>query len=225
VHPLLVKRAKAGDDVYLETVLPVNIGGDLAIPPGTFVQGRIEGIKRSGWLNRKLDLQMRLTTLIFANGYTVNVPGGLDAPPGTEGVNYTHDGAVPATAAAVALPVAGSLAGVAAGGVRAAAIGGGIGAVASAAILLTMLAHDRNAFISDATPITMILESPVTLDRDRVQDAWRALPVGYGVRNGYGAANGYPAAASTGNTTWGVCHTPDIPGTSPIPGTDYACSN
>ena len=41
-EPILAKSAKAGDSVYAETAFPVALNNQMAIPPGTFVQGQID---------------------------------------------------------------------------------------------------------------------------------------------------------------------------------------
>src|SRR2546430_12143522 len=42
------KTAKPGDGVYMETSFPVSIDNTMAIPAGTYVQGVIDNVKRSG---------------------------------------------------------------------------------------------------------------------------------------------------------------------------------
>jgi hypothetical protein len=40
-HAILAKTAKIGDDVYAESTFPVAVNGQMAIPPGTYVQGQM----------------------------------------------------------------------------------------------------------------------------------------------------------------------------------------
>src|ERR1700747_3569720 len=42
------KTAKVGDGVYMCTSFPVSIDNVMAIPAGTYVQGVIDNVKRSG---------------------------------------------------------------------------------------------------------------------------------------------------------------------------------
>ncbi len=73
--PILAKTAKAGDSVYAETAFPVAVKNQMAIPPGTYVQGQIDTLLRPGWLSPHAQFQMRFTKIIFANGYTVELGG------------------------------------------------------------------------------------------------------------------------------------------------------
>jgi len=73
--PILAKTAKAGDSVYAETAFPVAVSNQMAIPPGTYVQGQIDTLTRPGWLSPHAQFQIHFTKIIFANGYTVELPG------------------------------------------------------------------------------------------------------------------------------------------------------
>jgi hypothetical protein len=74
-NPILAKTAKAGDSVYAETAFPVAVNNQMAIPPGTYVQGQIDTLTRPGWLSPHAQFQIHFTKIIFANGYTVELPG------------------------------------------------------------------------------------------------------------------------------------------------------
>ena len=80
-EPILAKSAKAGDSVYAETAFPVAVNNQMAIPPGTFVQGQIDSLTRPGWLSPHAQFQIHFTKIIFASGYTVELvgPQNLDA--------------------------------------------------------------------------------------------------------------------------------------------------
>ncbi|MGA2606930.1 MAG: hypothetical protein ABSH01_05660 [Terriglobia bacterium] len=73
--PILAKTAKAGDSVYAQAVFPVAVNNQMAIPPGTYVQGQIDTLTRPGWLSPHAQLQIHFTKIIFANGYTVELAG------------------------------------------------------------------------------------------------------------------------------------------------------
>src|SRR5690242_15722935 len=78
------KSAKPGDGVYLETSFPVSIDNTMAIPAGTYVQGVIDNVKRSGRIKGRAEVLFHFTTLILPNGYTVSVPGSVDDVPGAD---------------------------------------------------------------------------------------------------------------------------------------------
>jgi len=74
-EPILAKSAKAGDSVYAETAFPVAVNNQMAIPPGTYVQGQIDTLTRPGWFSPHAQFQIHFTKIIFANGYTVELVG------------------------------------------------------------------------------------------------------------------------------------------------------
>jgi hypothetical protein len=78
---ILAKTAKVGDDVYAESAFPVAVNGQMAIPPGTYVQGQIDTLARPGIFSPHAQFQIHFTKLIFANGYTVFIPSLPSATP------------------------------------------------------------------------------------------------------------------------------------------------
>ncbi|HTV58489.1 MAG TPA: hypothetical protein VMJ93_06425 [Verrucomicrobiae bacterium] len=87
------KSAKPGDPIYAVTDFPVLVNNQIAIPPGTYVQGQIDSLTKPGWLSPHAQFQMHFSKLIFANGYTVSLP----EPPN---VTAANDPAIAAYAAA-----------------------------------------------------------------------------------------------------------------------------
>jgi hypothetical protein len=73
--PILSRTAKPGESVYAETAFPVAVNSQIAIPPGTYVEGQIDSMARPGWLSPHAQFQIHFTKIIFANGYTVVLPG------------------------------------------------------------------------------------------------------------------------------------------------------
>jgi hypothetical protein len=74
-RPEWAQSAKDGDAIYAQTSFPVVAGGGMAIPAGTYVEGTIESVTRP---TRKLDhaeIQVLFTKIVFANGYTLELPG------------------------------------------------------------------------------------------------------------------------------------------------------
>jgi hypothetical protein len=70
-RPVWAKTAKPGDSIYAETVFPVAINNQMAIPTGTYVEGQIDSLSQPGWLSPHAQFQIHFTKLIFADGYTV----------------------------------------------------------------------------------------------------------------------------------------------------------
>ncbi|MGH9828349.1 MAG: hypothetical protein ACREDR_34425, partial [Blastocatellia bacterium] len=73
--PLWAGTAKPGDSVYAVTAFPVAINNQMAIPPGTYVEGQIDTMSGPHWLSPHAQFQFHFTKIIFANGYTIELPG------------------------------------------------------------------------------------------------------------------------------------------------------
>src|SRR5258708_4886500 len=84
--PIYTKTARVGDGVYCESTFPVTQENQMAIPAGTYVKGRITHIQRPGRVKGRAELQVHFTSMIFPNGYTVDLPGTLEGTPGS----YNH---------------------------------------------------------------------------------------------------------------------------------------
>jgi hypothetical protein len=73
--PVWAKTAKAGDPVYSQTNFPVTVGSNIAIPPGTYVEGTLQSVTKPTKKVKLAQLQVAITKIIFANGYTIELPG------------------------------------------------------------------------------------------------------------------------------------------------------
>lgn len=74
VNAIWTNKARVGDAVYAQTTFPVIAGGQAAIPPGTYVQGKILALARPGWFTPHAQLRIEFTKLIYADGYAVELP-------------------------------------------------------------------------------------------------------------------------------------------------------
>jgi hypothetical protein len=72
--PVWAKSAHIGDPIYAVSAFPVSINNLMAIPPGTYVEGQIDYIVRPTRKTNRAEFQMHFTKLIFANGYTADLP-------------------------------------------------------------------------------------------------------------------------------------------------------
>jgi hypothetical protein len=81
--PVWAKSVKLGADVYSLTAFPVAINNQIAIPAGTYAQGTIDAMTMPSWRSAHAAFQMHFTKLVFANGYTVELPAGTSSTPGT----------------------------------------------------------------------------------------------------------------------------------------------
>src|SRR5258708_4518645 len=80
--PIYTKTARVGDGVYCESTFPVTQENQMAIPAGTYVKGRITHIQRPGRVKGRAELQVHFTSMIFPNGYTLDLPVTLEGTPG-----------------------------------------------------------------------------------------------------------------------------------------------
>ena len=84
-RPVLAKTAKVGDTIYAQVVFPVAVNNRMAIPAGTYVEGQIDSLSRPGWLSPHAHFQIHFTEIIYADGYTVQIPSSpkqnLGQPP------------------------------------------------------------------------------------------------------------------------------------------------
>jgi hypothetical protein len=209
------KTMHAGDDFYAQTIFPVIVGSEIAIPQGSFVQGKIEKLVRKG---SRGELQVRTTSVIFSNGYVAVIPGSsnLRSDDGTALLD-PGNGAKAGVVAATAVPVGGALIGAAAAGVKGAAIGGGAGLGVGVVAAILLLSHAKNFVLDAGTPLDIVLQQPLSLDKNRVSDAVRfasahpPAPVPIPRRR---LEPPMPPPTST-------CYTPGTPGTPDIyiPGT------
>ena len=62
------RTARDGDFVYLRTASPISIGGQIAVPVGSYVQGVVAQAKQSGRVKGRAELGIRLETLTLASG-------------------------------------------------------------------------------------------------------------------------------------------------------------
>lgn len=91
VSPIKNKSTRVGDTVRAQVAFPITIGGQIAIPAGTYVEGTVQTIRAKRAKPNTAGLKIHFTRLIFANGYTValdaintaTVDGGIDHEPGS----------------------------------------------------------------------------------------------------------------------------------------------
>src|ERR1700720_5001646 len=67
------RGAKPGDSVYLQTSFPITQTNRIVIPVGSYLRGELLESKRPGKVKGRGEFRMKLNTLIFPNGYTVDL--------------------------------------------------------------------------------------------------------------------------------------------------------
>ena len=72
------RTAVAGNLVYLETAIPIAIGGQIVVPAGSYVQGTVSMSKRGGRVSGRAQLAIRLDTLTLPSGKMLHISPRLD---------------------------------------------------------------------------------------------------------------------------------------------------
>ena len=168
------RSAKPGDSVYFRTSFPITENNRVVVPVGSYLRGELLESKRPGRIKGRGEFRMRLNTLIFPNGYTVDLnaaprsadsggketmdPEGKVTGPGGKGKDV---GTVATTT------VTGAGIGAIAGGGKGAGIGAGIGGLAGlGAVLLT---RGPEAELPRGSTLDVVLEHELALDGSQIQ--------------------------------------------------------
>src|SRR6202171_4322845 len=168
------RDAKAGDSVYLRSSFPITQNNRIVIPIGSYVRGELLDSKRPGRIKGRGEFRMRLNTLIFPNGYTVNLIGaprsadsGGNETTDSEG-KVTGPGGKGKDAGTIATTtVTGTGIGAIASGVKGLGIGAGIGAAAGLAAVL--LPRGPEAELPRGSTLDVVLEHDLTLEGSQIQ--------------------------------------------------------
>src|SRR5262249_50750509 len=73
-HPLQSRYIHHGDDIYAQITAPVNLGNQVVIPPGTFIDGKVDKLElKSG----RAELHLQSMAITFPNGYVAPVAGPM----------------------------------------------------------------------------------------------------------------------------------------------------
>src|SRR6202023_3147413 len=67
------RGAKPGDSLYFRTAFPITQNNRIIVPVGSYLRGELVESKRPGRIKGRGEFRMRLNTLIFPNGYTVDL--------------------------------------------------------------------------------------------------------------------------------------------------------
>jgi hypothetical protein len=178
------RTTKPGDSVYFRTSFPITQNNRIILPVGSYLRGELVESKRPGRIKGRGEFRMRLNTLIFPNGYTVD----LNAAPRSadSGGKETMDSEGKITGPSSKGKDAGTVAtgtvtgagiGAIASGAKGAGVGAGIGALAGlGAVLLT---RGPEAELRRGSALDIVLEHELVLDGNLIQftHVGQALPV------------------------------------------------
>jgi hypothetical protein len=143
------RGAKPGDSLYFRTSFPITQENRIIIPVGSYLRGELLESKRPGRIKGRGEFRMKLNTLIFPNGYTVD----LNAAPraADSGGKETMDSEGKMTGP----------------GGKGKDVGTGIGGLAGlGAILLT---RGPEAELPRGSTLDVVLEHELALDGNQIQ--------------------------------------------------------
>jgi hypothetical protein len=243
-QPIQSRYIRRGEDIYAQVVAPVNSGGQVVIPPGTFVEGTVDKLARNGGRGR---VRLQSMSITFPDGYVAPIEGPITLE-SNEGYAIKDPGGR-RTIAAFALPAAGAGIGALIGhsvgtsdstvnstlppgcvggppfctpistptfGTKGkdAIIGAGIGGAIGGIASIALLFGSRNFFLDVGSPVEMTLQQPVTLKQDEVAEAVRQSAQ-HPVPPQPVAGLPQPPPPSPPISNHGTCYTPGTPGTPP----------
>ncbi len=248
-QPVQTRYIRRGDDIYAQVTSPVDAENQVAIPPGTFVQGMVDKIERRGGRG---ELRLQSMSITFPDGYVTPISGPILLET-TDGYAIKDPGSR-RFAGAIALPLAGlgigALIGHSVGTSQStltssippgcnpaqfgclsssipipgskgkdAAIGASIGGAVGAIASITLLVSSRHFYLDAGAPVQMTLQEAVTLPQDEVAKAVHQSE-GRGVVVQPVAPRPVPPIQPV-NVDHGTCYTPGTAGTPPtvLPGT------
>lgn len=113
-HPVDSHSTRRGDEIFAQTTSPLIVSNQVAIPAGTFVQGKVDKMTRRG---SRGELQMQSVSVVFPNGYVATIMGPLSME-SDEGTAWSN-------------PSSGEKAGIIAAPLAGLGIGAAIGALAA----------------------------------------------------------------------------------------------
>ena len=172
--------AKPGDSIYFRTSFPITIDNKVVVPVGTYLRGEVTESKRPGRVKGKGELRIRLNTMVFPNGYTVDMnaephsadggqvktdPEGKMTGPGGKGKDVETVAKTTGAGAGI---------GAIAGGGKGAGIGAGIGGVAGLAAVL--LSRGPEAQLPRGSSMDLVLERDLQLDADQIHYSTTGQP-------------------------------------------------
>jgi hypothetical protein len=175
------KNAREGDAVYAETVFPFVLNERVLIPAGTYIQGKIMHTETAGRSQKRAEILIHFTSMIYPSGYTVMLPGSVERTPGADDKSVKdEEGTIQqdkdtgqrvedSVRDAAVAGTAGGIAGGAAGGLNGARIGGAAGLVGGAAWAL--MKHGPDVKLDVGTSIEMEIQRDITVDASRIQIA------------------------------------------------------
>jgi type IV secretion system protein VirB10 len=83
INSVSTKNSAPGDKLYLQSVFPVVVNGNIRVPAGTYVTGIVTQVKRPGRVKGRGELHLRFEQMILPNGVIRDFTGSIAALEGT----------------------------------------------------------------------------------------------------------------------------------------------
>jgi len=172
VNSINTRTAQQGDAVFMETASPIAIDGGILVPIHSYVQGVVYSAKRSGRVNGRAQLGIRIETLTLPGGKSFKIAPHLAAVDSNESdqkvvskENDIKQGSSHMQDAGRVAILAGS--GAAIGGLADRSFkGAGIGAGAGSAVGLAtvLLTRGREVELRQGSTLDVVFDRPITIE-------------------------------------------------------------
>jgi hypothetical protein len=189
-NPIRTKSVRPGDSVRAATTFPLTIGTQVMIPPGTYVEGALERVIKRDSTGHP-GLQIHFTRIVFTNGYAVELDGAMAQArvggPVSSSTKTSTAESYSETSGVLGSRLGGGLDGGLGfqqpqsppplpplpGPSIGTAVGISVGAMAAGIVTAILLHRHRSeeALFDAGWQFEMVLQSPLSLDADRVADA------------------------------------------------------
>jgi hypothetical protein len=203
MQPIQTRYVRRGDDIYAQTTSPVTSGNEVVIPPGTFVQGKIDRLERHGGRG---ELRLQSMSITFPDGYVAAVAGPITLE-SDEGYAIKDPGkgriigsfALPGVGLGIGALIGHSLSSQpetitstlpagctgpppgclsaslpsSANTLKSTAIGSMVGLGVGGIAALALVFGTHNFYLDAGSPVSMVLHQPLSLPEDEVADAIR----------------------------------------------------
>jgi hypothetical protein len=171
INSISTRTAGEGDYVYMRTATPVIANGQIVVPEGSYVQGVVTHSKRSGRVQGRAELSIRIESLTLPSGKVVKIAPHLSSvdSDGTEqkvdkegGVQQGGSKGADAAKIATTAGAGAAIGGLADRSWKGAGIGGGAGGAVGIATVL--LSRGREVELHQGATVDVTFERAVPVD-------------------------------------------------------------
>src|SRR3954469_5607506 len=171
VNSISTRTATVGDFVYMTVATPIAANGQIVVPEGSYVQGVVSQSKRSGRVQGRASLAIRIETLTLPSGKVIKITPHLNSvdSDGTEqkvdkegGVQQGGTKGADAARIATVAGTGAALGAIVDRGAKGAGIGAGAGGAVGLATVL--LGRGREVELRQGSTVDVIFERAVPIE-------------------------------------------------------------